>query len=199
MSRNPLFHGKIEYNAGNLEKLSLMISSTFHTGRKLCLFGVCLLMIVFGGSIGYDRIQGMALACAGAFLFPLVNGYDRYKARHMLELLNGNVVTMQFMFYEQEFSCSNPAESNSFSYDTIIRMVDGEEDWYLFPNRQQAYMIDKSTLFPRKADAFMAFMTEKTGLQWTQPRSLLSLNLLQILHERKNTKKPGKREMPERQ
>ena len=67
-------------------------------------------------------------------------------------------------------------------------MVEDPEFLYLFPNANQAYMIDLSTLEGVTKDELKSFLAKKVGLEWTKPMSMLTLNLRQLRFNKANTR-----------
>ena len=104
--------------------------------------------------------------------------------------MNGKTLKVEYTFEEDRFWCEAPGEKADFTYDSIVRMVEAPDFLYLFPNAGQAYMIDLETLKDGETESFKKFLSEKVGLQWTKPVSLMTTSLKQIRFNKKNTRLP---------
>ena len=102
--------------------------------------------------------------------------------------MNGKTLTVSYSFQDDCFWCEAPGEKADYTYDTIARMVEQPDFLYLFPNANQAYMIDTETLEGGDLSSFKSFLAEKVGLEWTKPVSLLTLNLKQLHFNKKNSR-----------
>ncbi|MBR4394260.1 MAG: YcxB family protein [Oscillospiraceae bacterium] len=184
------YHASIVYNPYTLRQLSNSISATFHSGLKAIYLAICFGLLCAGAKIGLQTPRGVALICIACFLLPTARAIDKNRAEQMIKRMNGKTLTVDYTFEDEQFWCEAPGEKNSFSYDSIARMVEAPEFLYLFPNANQAYMIDRTTLTGGDMDDFKAFLAEKVGLEWTKPTSFLTLNLRQLQFNKKNTRLP---------
>ena len=61
--------------------------------------------------------------------------------------------------------------------------------FYLFTAfNHQIFFIHKNMVLSEKPEEFKKFMMQKTGLEWTKPVTLFTLNLKQLLFNKQNTK-----------
>lgn len=183
-----LFHASIEYNPVTLRQLNCVISATFRFGLKMIYTGICVGLLFLGASFGLQNARGVAMICIACFLLPSIRLLDKNRAEQAIRRMNGKTLTVRYTFQEDAFFCETKDEKNRFTYDTIIRLVEQGGYLYLFPNTTQAYMIDLSTLEGGDGEAFRSFLSERVGLGWTKPTSLLTLNLKQLQYNKKNTR-----------
>ena len=184
------YHASIVYNPFTLRKLNAVISATFRYGLKMFYIGVCVVLLVLGARIGLQTPRGIALICIACFLLPSVRAIDKNRAEQTIRKMNGKTLKVEYTFEEERFWCEAPGEKADFTYDSIIRLVEDPDFLYLFPNAGQAYMIDLKTLEEGDREPFKAFLSEKVGLEWTKPVSLLTFNLKQLRFNKKNTRLP---------
>ena len=182
------YHASIVYNPYTLRRLNTVIGSTFRFGLKMMYLGICVILLVIGARIGLHTAQGVALVCIACFLFPSVRAFDKNRANQMIRNMNGKTLTVNYTFQADRFWCEAPGEKADYTYDTIARMVEQSDFLYLFPNANQAYMIDTSTLEGGDLSTFKAFLAEKVGLEWTKPMSMLTMNIKQLRFNKKNTR-----------
>ena len=183
------FKASIIYDKDSLKELSRTVNNTFHFRQKVVYVLICLALLICGCVFGLQTVNGMiCLACA-CVLLPSIKVIDSRRAAASLRALGGESMTVSYVFREDGYSCSNDRERNEFDYSGLIRLVSRRGYLYLFPNSTQAMMIDKKSLEPQDEDRFKEFLTERTGMEWTRPMSLFTVNLRQIRFNRQNTKR----------
>ena len=184
------YHASVVYNPYTLRKLNSVISGTFRYGLKIFYVGVCVALLVAGAMSGLQTPKGVAMVCIACFLFPSVRAIDKNRAEQAIRKMNGKTLKVDYTFEEESFRCEAPGEKSDFRYEDIVRLVEDPEFLYLFPNASQAFMVDLSTLGEGDRESFKAFLSEKVGLEWTKPMSLLTVNLKQLRFNKKNTRLP---------
>ena len=184
------YRANIVYNPYTLRRLNTIVSSTFRSGLKAIYLAICIGLLFAGAKLGLQTSQGVALICIACFLLPSIRMLDKNRAEQQIKRMNGKTLNVFYTFEDDQFWCATPGERNSFTYDSVIRMVEQSDFLYLFPNATQAYMIDISTIEGGTVDEFKAFLAEKVGLEWTRPMSFLTLNLKQLQFNKKNTRLP---------
>ncbi len=182
------YRAAIVYNEERIKKLSACVHSTFHMNFKIVYTVFCLILVFAGCFIGMGTTVGLLCICLGVFLIPSANVLEKSQRDKAIERLHGKQIRVEYRFDEKNFSCFSGNEWQEYSYQSIIRLVEEKEFLYLFPNKAQAYMLDKSTLKKGEVERFKAFITNKVGLEWTKPVSLLTLSLKQLRFNRKNTR-----------
>ena len=182
------YSARIVYDENSMKELSRAVSNTFQFGQKAVYVLICLAVLLVGCAVGLQTVTGMVCVACACVLLPSIKVIDRRRASASLRQLGGKTMTVRYVFREDGFRCYNDRETNEFSYSDVIRLVSCKGYLYLFPNRTQAMMIDKSTLKPKDEDGFRDFLTERTGLEWTRPMSVFTIGLRQIRFNRKNTR-----------
>ncbi len=182
-----VYTAKIQYTAVEVKRLSKLVSRTFQAGSTLLRLAASVVMV--GCGLYYGGKWGLLLVAFGCIMFSSGDIITKYRTDKTIEAMNGRTVQVEYKFHEQEMVVLSGSEENHFSYDEIIRLVEDDKYLYLFPRRYQAFMVDSQAVIPKNKDGFKAFITGKTGLEWTKPVSLLMLNVRQIRFNRKNTKK----------
>ena len=76
----------------------------------------------------------------------------------------------------------------SIPYKKIVRLAEDKEYFYLFMGKDSICMVDRSSIKHKSADKFKQFMTNKTGLDWQNEKSLLALNLADVILMFRNRK-----------
>ena len=182
------YTAEIEYTPDNIRKLSRAVNNAFRFNLKVLYLIICIGLIVFGVVIGMNSLTGVVCIAFGCFLIPSVNAMEKNRASRLIRQLNGRVIRVRYQFSESGFSCFDSKENKNVEYGSIIRLLDAGDDLYLFPNSNQAYMLDKHSIVPRGEAGFKEFIADHVGLEWTYPMSLLTLNLKKLKFIRQNTR-----------
>lgn len=182
------YHASIEYNPTTLRKLNAVIVATFRYGLKMIYLGICVVLLVVGARIGLQTPRGVALICIACFLLPSSRAMDKNRAEQQIRRMNGKTLTVRYTFQKDRFWCEAPGEKKDFPYGSLVRLVEQPGYLYLFPNAQQAYMVDTATLKEGELEEFKAFLEKQVGLKWTKPMSMLTLNLRQLRFNKANTR-----------
>lgn len=123
-------------------------------------------------------IRGVLLMIGCWFLvstdFP-----SRIRAEQVIQSRNGMKSSVLYKFTQDAVIIDQTGRS--LRYDNIDRMLVDKRCFYLFENRQNAVMVPRSTWNSEKQQEFVSFLSEKTGKEWKQSKSLLSLNLRDLL------------------
>lgn len=183
------YKASIEYTPNNMKKLGAIIDNTFHFGIKVGYCLICLALIFYACSIGFETPSGMIGIALGCLLLPSVNAFEHQRTNTAIRNMRGEILRVNYTFQDKSFFCVTEKERNEFQYNGIIRLVKTQDFLYMFPNRKQAYMIDISSIQPVGTEMFKAFISRKTDLQWTSKLSLLSLNIRVFRFIRDNTRK----------
>ena len=182
------FTASIEYNSETLPLLARTINNVFRLRIKFFYLTLCIILLIAGAVLGWQTPQGVACIALGCFLLPSVRALERSGAQKAIRQLNGQPLKVTYDFQDHSFTCSSHKEHNEYAYSSIIRLLEDNHYFYMFPNTSQAYMINKSSLLPNQPEQFRMFIREQVGLQWTAPVSLATLNLRQIQFNRRNTR-----------
>lgn len=183
------YKASIEYTPDNMRLLGAAIDNAFRFGMKISYGMICIVMILYACYTGLETPGSMLGVALGCLLLPSVNAFERQRTNAAIRRMKGKIVRMDYSFRDHSFLCATAEEKNEFRYDTLIRLMETRDFLYMFPNRDQAYMIDVSSIQPSGEKTFKAFITEKTGLQWTRKMSLLSLDIRALRFIRENTRK----------
>lgn len=100
---------------------------------------------------------------------------SRMRAEQVIQSRNGQKSQVRYQFTGDEVLIDKTGRS--IPYDRIDRMLVDKRCFYLFESRQNAVMIPRSIWSNEKQQKFVDFLSEKTGKEWKQTRSFLSMNL----------------------
>lgn len=183
------YSASIQYTPDNIRLLSTAVNNTFRYKLKLLYLFCCAAMIFTGVMYGIDSTAGIACVAIGCFFIPSMNALEKNQANRLVRQLKGKVIRVTYQFLEDSFTCFDSKEQQNIQYDSIIRILNAKKHLYLFPNTNQAFMIEKSSINPHDEKNFERFLSQKIGLEWTTPISVWTLNVKNIKFIRRNTRK----------
>lgn len=179
----------IAYTESNTIRMTKVIQNTFHFGQKFLLMVMSAIVAVSGVKIGLSSAEGLLLLALGCILFMNTDMGARARARHTLAQLRGYIPKMTYTFSQNGFRGVTDREDHTFSYQSIIRLVDDGKFLYLFQTRELAFMVDKSTIQPAGTAALKEHLSKQAGLAWTTSGNWLNSGLLTLIGNWKNTRK----------
>lgn len=128
--------------------------------------------------ISSSGLRGVLLLLGCWFLvstdFP-----SRMRAEQLIQSRHGQISRVRYRFSEDEVLIDQTGKT--LRYDRIDRIMADKKGFYLFESPQNAVMIQRTKWDLRKQQSFADFISEKTGKDWKQSRSFLSMNLKEFL------------------
>ena len=161
MKEKLICSASIEYTPKNLRELNKVINNTFKLTRKIIYILFCVALMAYGASLGLNNTRGLMLICAGCFLLPSLKAIENSRLNALIKRLNGKIIKVKYSFYEDFFTCWDEKETSRFNYNSIIKVVRRRRNFYMFPNENQAYMINLDTLENMNEEKFIDFINEK--------------------------------------
>ena len=179
------FTAQIRHSYDTILRMCRVQDDTFNFGRKIlmALLGLALTVL---GAWNLSSVAGLVFALVGCWLLVSLNFPARNRAQSIREALQGEYPTNRYEFYDKHFVLL-AKNHDLIRYDRLQRLVEDEQYCYLFINREASYMLEKASL-GGQTDAFKAFLSKETGLEWTQPYRLSTFNLKalrRLLHDGK--------------
>ena len=189
------YYGKIEHTE---KTIMALYRAQYHAYEKPQMlvwmgFGFALILIAAFTSIpGWART---VLLLIGAWLVISMDFPSQVRADRAVAARRGNLPKMEYEFHKDAVRVSGEG-SMSIPYKKITRLVDDKSYLYFFMNKDSICMVDCATIQPKSVDELKEFMANKTGLDWQSEKSLLAMNLADVIllfRNRKDTKKSGKK------
>jgi len=103
-----------------------------------------------------------------------------------LEVRKAELPSMQYEFHKDAMKISGEG-SMSIPYKKIARLAEDPEYLYVFMGKDSVCMIERSSVKP-DSDALQEFLAKKTGLDWLNEKSLLTVNLADVILMFRNRK-----------
>jgi hypothetical protein len=183
------FTASIKFTTETVGALSRAIYAAFGGKVRAAMLAGGALLIYLGCRLGLGTASGIVTAALGCWIAGAVNYPAAYKAKKVTEAFHGELPEIAYTFCDRHFTMAIGDRSQDYDYAAIIRLSEEKKYLYLFPDRNSAFMIDKSAVRPEDVEAFKAFLGRRVGLQWTRSSTLLSFNLPSAIRSWKNTRK----------
>lgn len=172
--------GEIAHTEKTIQR---MFEVEYHTYEKLRMLSRAVLgggLIVASVLINLHLILQGVLMLAGCWFLISPDFPADCRADQAFTARRGVLPIMKYTFTEQDITLRGEGVMQ-LGYDRIQYLVEDDGYFYLFLGKNSVCMVDKDTLVPASSDSLKTLLSEKTGLEWTRDRSLLSMNLQDIL------------------
>ena len=173
----------------NDTSIRLMFKTEYFTFEKKLLamrIGFAALLLAVGMFAGLPVPAQALCLLVGVWLIVALDFPSKIRAEGVIQKRGGAVSSVDIIFTETDIR----VDKRKLAYKKVTRLVEDKDYCFVFENRQNAVMVDKSTLEPGSADDFKAFIEEKTGLTFRRNVNILSMNLFDLLGiSRKSGKK----------
>ena len=174
-----LYQAEMQHSAETVKRFTHLQYDTFEWWRKLVLFILSALLILFGvffGSSSGFSILTVFCIFAGSILFTNLNTRANMVADQVIEAMQETYPVLQYSFSESGFT--DGKDRPTVSYAKLFRLISDEEYLYLFASKASGYMIRKKSITGEGgAQGLMDLISQKSGLSWQNPVSFLTFSI----------------------
>ena len=174
-----LYQAEMQHSAKTVKRFTHLQYDTFEWWRKLLLFILSALLILFGvffGSSSGFSILTVFCIFAGSILFINLNTRANMVADQVIEAMQETYPVLQYSFSESGFT--DGKDRPTVSYAKLFRLISDEEYLYLFASKASGYMIRKKSITGEGgAQGLMDLISQKSGLSWQNPVSFLTFSI----------------------
>ena len=174
-----LYQAEMQHSAETVKRFTHLQYDTFEWWRKLLLFILSALLILFGvffGSSSGFSILTVFCIFAGSILFTNLNTRANMVADQDIEAMQETYPVLQYSFSETGFT--DGKDRPTVSYAKLFRLISDEEYLYLFASKASGYMIRKKSITGEGgAQGLMDLISQKSGLSWQNPVSFLTFSI----------------------
>lgn len=181
------YRGGIDHTQKTIELLFKTEYYTYEKARLLVRMGVGFALIVAGALLKLPMWAKTMMMLIGCWLVVSKDFPSMTRADRVIDARHGDLPKMRYEFCGDHVRVSGEG-SMQIEYKKFTRLVEDSGYLYLFLDRDSVCMVDRATLTPPPAEDFKSFIAKRTGLSWTRQKSLLTMNLqdvLQIFRDRK--------------
>lgn len=174
-----LYQAEMQHSAETVKRFTHLQYDTFEWWRKLLLFILSALLILFGvffgSSFGFSVLTVFCIF-AGSILFTNLNTRANMVADQVIEAMQETYPVLQYSFSESGFT--DGKDRPTVSYAKLFRLISDEEYLYLFASKASGYMIRKKSITGEGgAQGLMDLISQKSGLSWQNPVSFLTFSI----------------------
>lgn len=164
------------------ETIRLMFKTEYYTYEKTRLLARYVLAIALVAAAllgGMPTIPQALCLMIGAWLFITPDFPSKVRAEGVIQQRGGQTSGVQMTFDEKKIGIGNGL---TIAYDEIDRLIEDERYYYIFRDRQTAVMVPKGSVSGGSEEDFCDHIEQKTGKQFAADKSILTMNLKDILN-----------------
>lgn len=151
---------RIEYYA--FERLQLL--------TRLLIAAILLFMGLFGG---LPQIATIPCLAVGAWLIVSLDFPSKVRAERVLQQQGEQPSKVRYRFNDTGIYVENGAH---LKYEQVGRLIEDDEYFYIFQDRQFAVMVPKTALLPDSPERFHKYIARQCGMEWKRGDSLLMVD-----------------------
>lgn len=186
-----LMKGYMEHTEESIYRLSSVQFNIFGVWHKLIRILTALVLLWLGINMQSSTVVAALCLMAGAWMIASLNQLPKHKAKKLIDSADGKLPKSSYTFEERSIRIKSTGASGSITYDQIVRLVEDDDYFYLFINRNAAYMIAKKSAEP-SAKELRKFIAEHTELQWTANSPLWRMSVRDIIGRVKSGRRKRK-------
>ena len=172
-----LYSGKITHNEKTINTLYKTQYYSYDKPRIILRLVIGFVFVILAVMFALPIWARGILIAIGAWLIVSVDFPAQVRADKVVQARNNSFPEMHYEFYDDSFKVSGEGSMN-IAYTKLTRLIQDDEYYYLFIAKNSVCMIDKSSI---KGEGFAEFITDKTKLQWRREKSLLAMNLQDVI------------------
>lgn len=151
---------RIEYYA--FERLQLL--------TRLLIAAILLFMGLFGG---LPQVATIPCLAVGAWLIVSLDFPSKVRAERVLQQQGEQPSKVRYRFNDTGIYVENGAH---LKYEQVGRLIEDDEYFYIFQDRQFAVMVPKTALLPDSPERFHKYIVRQCGMEWKRGGSLLMVD-----------------------
>ena len=119
---------------------------------------------------GFVLIIFLVLFCFNRFFYPIKKVEKELKTEKFK-----NEKEFTFIFYDSFFVISDKKNSEKIKYWKLHRIYETKEFFYLYINKDHAFLLDKSSFTKGDTSDFLKFLRKKFGLKYKNKRGMIKI------------------------
>lgn len=167
------YHAVMVFDDDSIRRMFRTEYSTYERMHRLSRLGISVIFILLSLLAEMPLPAKAVCMLAGCWLFAGRDFYSRVQAERVLEVRNGMQSTVAYTFNRAGIYAEG---RKLFGYDEVDRLVEDEDYFYIFKDRQNAAMVPKASVRPAKSEGFRQFLEQKTGRSWREGNGLLLMD-----------------------
>lgn len=181
------FTGRIDHTEKTITSLYRAQYHAYEKPQMLVWMGVGFVMILIAALSSLPIWARGILLLIGAWMVVSMDFPGQVRADRAVSARHGSLPSMEYAFHKDQMQLSGEG-SMSIPYKKIQRLAEDADYFYIFMGKDSICMMEKGSVKPKSPDDFKAFLAQKTGLDWQNEKSLLALNLADVILMFRNRK-----------
>lgn len=177
------FTAAIVYNADTLKKLG-KVQNRSRVLHNLVYLTMCFLLVLAGLFFGIKTTRGLLCIALGSLGFPLCNAFGKAGTDNLIKALGNHEIHVDYEFFEKDFTAATQGKMTRTPYQSLLRLWEDNEYFYIFPIKNQGFMIERSSILP-SAESFREQLSRETDLHWNRSANLMLINIKSVIYELK--------------
>jgi len=175
-----LFFGKIDHNEQTIEELFKCQYYTYKKGKIITRLATGFVMVLLAVVLDLPMWGKGLLLLFGSWFLVSKSFRAQIRADRAMEARHGSLPQMQYKFYEDGFRVTGEG-SAELKYGKIDRLVEDKQYLYVFMGPDSVCMIERESVKPQNAEELMKFLSDKTHLEWKKDKTILAMNLWDVV------------------
>lgn len=182
-----LYTAEMKHSADTLKRFTTLQYNAFEMVRKVIMILLAIILIITGVSAGSSAALILCLFL-GCIILTNLNAKAESVADQVAKSLNGHYPQLKYSFTENGFT--DGEDRPEVPYVSLIRLIEDNDYLYLFISKASGYMIEAKTIQGTGGEhELKKLISEKSGLNWTSPPTILNISLKDIIANLKSRKK----------
>ena len=137
---------------------------------RLLIAAILLFMGLFGG---LPQIATIPCLAVGAWLIVSLDFPSKVRAERVLQQQGEQPSKVRYRFNDTGIYVENGAH---LKYEQVGRLIEDDEYFYIFQDRQFAVMVPKTALLPDSPERFRKYIARQCGMEWKRSGSFLMVD-----------------------
>lgn len=172
------FESKMIFNDETIRRMFRTEFYIYEGMQRIAWMGIAFALVMLALFVGIPDVLKVFCLLVGCVMFAMPDFLSRVAAEGVIMQRGGAETTVSCRINDGGVDVENGAH---IPFDKIDRLVEDEQYFYIFQSRQMAVMMPKGSLLPANPERFARFLAKETGKEWQRTKSLLSLNLKDLI------------------
>lgn len=165
---NQVIKGSVRYTEESVHILDQVITDNYHVYKRVLMLLALLACIVYGVSVGINTTTGFLFTMIGCLLLPLWRKSNSLTCSRIARILHNKVLSMEYRFDHENVTCSIRGSTSVVPYHDLIRLVETDQYYFLFQNRNKAIMVERNSIQPGQDSRLRTLLERGSGLTFTR-------------------------------
>lgn len=172
------YEAEMEYSDDTIYRMFKTEYYTYERLRLMLRYVLAIALIAAALLLGLPIAPQAICLMIGAWLFVTPDFPSKVRAEGVIQQRGGQTSTVRMTFDGKAIGIGNGL---TIAYDEIDRLIEDDQYYYIFRDRQTAVMVPKGSVRNGSDEAFRGYIEEKTGKAFAVNKNILNMNLKDII------------------